>query len=220
MSDMNNDLATFWHRKSRRIVLAVLLVKKFENDSGIFYSGTNMEVSMPTGSLCAERNAIGSALADDLGLMRHHLKLLAVLGLHLPPDRGGAATVIASTSEGGLESTGTSPASSPRAASLSEHYLQSLEQEVQTGLRATSSDNDMRRHVVKSYPKINLNDTTTPSATSRVYEVHQQDFNPLKPCGSCAEWLKKIAAVNPDFAVVTFTDASCRGYYVESAALF
>ena len=33
------------------------------------------KVSMPTGSLCAERNAIGSALADDLSLRRTELKV-------------------------------------------------------------------------------------------------------------------------------------------------
>jgi hypothetical protein len=37
-----------------------------------------MEVSMPTGSLCAERNVIGTALADDVGLMRQHIKFIAV----------------------------------------------------------------------------------------------------------------------------------------------
>ena len=37
-----------------------------------------MEVSMPTGSLCAERNVIGSALADDLTLKRQDLKVVCV----------------------------------------------------------------------------------------------------------------------------------------------
>ena len=32
---------------------------------------------MPTGSLCAERNVIGSALADDLTLKRTDVKLIA-----------------------------------------------------------------------------------------------------------------------------------------------
>ena len=40
-------------------------------------------------------------------------------------------------------------------------------------------------------------------------------MNPLKPCGACIEWLKKIAEVNPAFSVVTFTDAQCTGVYVE-----
>ena len=33
-------------------------------------------------------------------------------------------------------------------------------------------------------------------------------MNPLKPCGSCAEWLKKIAEVNPAFKVLSFTDSN------------
>jgi hypothetical protein len=37
-----------------------------------------MEVSMPTGSLCAERNVIGSALADDVTLLRKDIKIVAV----------------------------------------------------------------------------------------------------------------------------------------------
>lgn len=37
-----------------------------------------MEVSMPTGSLCAERNVIGSALADDITLTRKDIKVVAV----------------------------------------------------------------------------------------------------------------------------------------------
>ena len=40
-------------------------------------------------------------------------------------------------------------------------------------------------------------------------------MNPLKPCGACNEWLKKIAEVNPRFSVITFTDDSCAGVYVE-----
>lgn len=40
---------------------------------------------MPTGSLCAERNVIGSALADDLTLKRHHIKMVAVLSVSLTP---------------------------------------------------------------------------------------------------------------------------------------
>jgi hypothetical protein len=41
-------------------------------------------------------------------------------------------------------------------------------------------------------------------------------MNPIKPCGACNEWLKKIAEVNPRLKVVTFTDASCKGIYVEN----
>lgn len=42
--------------------------------------------------------------------------------------------------------------------------------------------------------------------------------NPLKPCGACMEWLKKIAEVNPDFKVITFTDTRCEGVFIEDVA--
>ena len=40
------------------------------------------------------------------------------------------------------------------------------------------------------------------------------DINPLKPCGMCNEWLKKIAEPNPNFKVLTFTEADCSGVYI------
>jgi hypothetical protein len=43
-----------------------------------------MEVSMPTGSLCAERNVIGTALADNPSLRRQDLKVIAVLAVPNP----------------------------------------------------------------------------------------------------------------------------------------
>jgi len=79
-----HDLASFWHRKTGKVVLSVLVVHKEGEAQPRLYTGTNMEVSMPTGSLCAERNAIGSALADDLSLRRTELKVIGVLGLVLP----------------------------------------------------------------------------------------------------------------------------------------
>lgn len=63
------DLDKFWLRKTKKPVLAVLVVQK-DGEEPLLYRGCNMEVSMPTGSLCAERNAIGSALASDLSLKR------------------------------------------------------------------------------------------------------------------------------------------------------
>ncbi len=50
-----HDLDSFWLRKTRKPVLAVLQVARVGEEPR-FYRGTNMEVSMPTGSLCAERN--------------------------------------------------------------------------------------------------------------------------------------------------------------------
>jgi len=77
ISNEKNDLGSFWLRKSGKPVLAVLLVKK-PGESLKLYRGTNVEVSMPTGSLCAERNAIGTALAADMSLRRQDLRAVAV----------------------------------------------------------------------------------------------------------------------------------------------
>jgi len=57
----------------------------------------------------------------------------------------------------------------------------------------------------------------TPAQTAFHIKVCEDDMNPLKPCGSCSEWLKKIAEVNPSFKVLSFTDEDCSGgVYVES----
>ncbi|CAH0489028.1 unnamed protein product [Peronospora farinosa] len=85
------EVASFWLRKSRKPVLAVLLIEKPATVAGerptiVVQRGMNCEVSMPTGSLCAERNAIGSALASDPTLTRRALKMIAVLGLNLAAD--------------------------------------------------------------------------------------------------------------------------------------
>jgi hypothetical protein len=48
------------------------------------------------------------------------------------------------------------------------------------------------------------------------FYVHLTDYDlPSQPCGACNEWLKKIAEVNPQLQVITFTDAHCNGIYVE-----
>ena len=56
----------------------------------------------------------------------------------------------------------------------------------------------------------------TPAMTAQTVSVVADDLNPLKPCGTCTEWLKKIAEVNPAFKVLSFTDADCTGFYCES----
>lgn len=43
-------------------------------------------------------------------------------------------------------------------------------------------------------------------------------LNPISPCGSCIEWLKKVEEVNPDLAVVTFTDTSCKRVYIRNVS--
>ena len=79
-----NELDSFWLRKSKQPVLSVLMVKK-KNKGVKFFRGINVEVSMPTGSLCSERNAIGSALSSDPALCRKDLRMIAVLALGLEP---------------------------------------------------------------------------------------------------------------------------------------
>lgn len=82
----NNDIQSFWLRKTKKPVLAVLLVN-LPGKGLTMYRGTNMEVSMPTGSLCAERNVIGTALATNPGLRREDLMMVAVLAIPLPKER-------------------------------------------------------------------------------------------------------------------------------------
>ncbi|KAE8880951.1 hypothetical protein PF010_g9813 [Phytophthora fragariae] len=87
----DGEVASFWLRKSRKPVLAVLLIEKpaavvGERPTIEVQRGMNCEVSMPTGSLCAERNAISSALASDPTLSRRALKMIAVLGLNLTAE--------------------------------------------------------------------------------------------------------------------------------------
>ena len=51
-----------------------------------FVYGINSEVSMPTGSLCSERNAIGHALASNPCLKRSDMVAIAVLSVCLDKD--------------------------------------------------------------------------------------------------------------------------------------
>jgi cytidine deaminase len=97
----DGEVASFWLRKSRKPVLAVLLIEKptvaGERPTVLVQRGMNCEVSMPTGSLCAERNAIGSALASDPTLTRRALKMIAVLGLNLIAGGGSSSTLTSPT---------------------------------------------------------------------------------------------------------------------------
>ncbi len=71
-----SELETFWLRKSGKPVLAALLVSTPEGPR--IHRGMNLEVSLPTGTLCAERNAIGSALAANPRLGRRDFRAIAV----------------------------------------------------------------------------------------------------------------------------------------------
>lgn len=85
-----DELSSFWLRKSRKAVLAVLLTRKAEADAApVIYRGMNLEVSMPTGTLCAERNAIGNALANDQSLRREDIRAIAVLSVSIARREDG-----------------------------------------------------------------------------------------------------------------------------------
>jgi len=67
----------FFHRKSQRVVLALLHVEVDGNSQ--YMRGINSEVSLPTGAICAERAAIVKARTDLPGIRREHMKGIAVL---------------------------------------------------------------------------------------------------------------------------------------------
>lgn len=67
----------------------------------MFFRGINMEVSLPTGSLCSERNAIGTALSQNPRLLRKHIRMVAVLSLAPPKPKREAANSSSSGASGG-----------------------------------------------------------------------------------------------------------------------
>mmetsp|Transcript_19651 Transcript_19651/g.27791 ORF Transcript_19651/g.27791 Transcript_19651/m.27791 type:complete len:730 (-) Transcript_19651:183-2372(-) len=315
-----NDIRQFWLRKTKKPVLAVLLVEHPERGR-ILYRGTNMEVSMPTGSLCAERNVIGTALAANPDLKREYLSMVAVLAVPLAPasvaggtdekniplcqeipprpenirrsmsvtsfasiiedddqhdeDSGWVFENVASTSmlsipkEGSsvtnnnaattapanvvtvkksspdcspalgpdvppafklppsVVSTSTTPKQSPPGTPrrlIALHNTSRLPMTaadlISTDPTATFTSNSaiittttMSRNSNKGNLKSGKD--TTPKKKKKTVVVHSnEDLNPLRPCGACNEWLKKIAESNPHFKVLTFTDADCNGVYV------
>jgi cytidine deaminase len=249
-----NDVEQFWLRKTKKPVLAVLLVQSPNHPQPRLYRGTNMEVSMPTGSLCAERNVIGTALASDPGLKREDLKMVAVLALPLPeappetsrPENMSRNMSFASYSsivmEEQVESddwvipgefSGEPPGNnfvnisldqevSERIANLSKHGSV-RPPPIPPVISATPPGTPMRRISLYSNARATTSDSTSKPTMhavggrkqKRTVLVHSdKDLNPLKPCGACNEWLKKISESNPYFSVVTFTDAECAGVYV------
>eukprot|EP01041_Mallomonas_annulata_P004365 gene4365-8691_t len=387
---LSHDLAAFWMRKTRKPVLAVLLVAPARSRSRVHsttstsplpapspsgyrvYRGTNMEVSMPTGSLCAERNVIGSALASDLSLRREDLVAVAVLSVQLPsPDALSAINRTSSSSSpsmdrndndndsdtdehvtvaaaaaptdsgigvgvglgefplpmspprsppqsqsqsqsytkngipsfcssplhittaldlmsssssgigGGSSSAHTSPNSrnvrlirqfSTRSKTMTDADLrgsdlfcsssslksfprvmssQSMSEYTATNSSSNSSSHHLHLHhhpvqgttlyqgtsggtaasqslltcpVSTTAPSLSLGKRRLPvtaqsfqlpSSAVRRITVEESDMNPLRPCGACQEWLRKVAEVNPRFRVLTFTDSACKGVFIE-----
>jgi len=265
MNEGENDLHNFWLRKTKKPVLAVLLVN-LPQKGLVVYRGMNMEVSMPTGSLCAERNVIGTALASNPGLLREHLKMVAVLALPLQsdetyissppllpsPPRGVGPNLCRSTSaKDGLTSSKEADYlfsevklklsqyqqsvnfsshvigcmdSEPSNNSLSSKILRSVSSpDLRIIPHSAASKNSHTLHIRKiklhDYGDNDSNEAATFKANrfqrkKRTVLVQEHDMNPLKPCGACNEWLKKISESNPYFKVITFTDTYCNGVYV------
>jgi cytidine deaminase len=282
----DNDIHSFWLRKTHKPVLAVLLVQS-EGQAPILYRGTNMEVSMPTGSLCAERNVIGTALASNPKLKRHDLKCIAVLAVAPPSDteakprsasQGNASDVCSSCVNSRHNSFDEAPTTTMTGRQMrhqsfneeeeddwmigdantrnnsaavappnktddvilvEETTTNSTQEEMtesrgaplrQISLFASNSSNSLV-DMIKQHPSgptsphtsLRNNKTTSSSTSNAIQEKrtvivrsnnHDVDLNPLRPCGACHEWLKKIAECNPYFQIMTFTDAECNGVYV------
>jgi cytidine deaminase len=236
----NNDIHRFWLRKTHKPVLAVLLVQSADMAEPRLYRGTNMEVSMPTGSLCAERSAIGSALASKPNLKRQDLKLIAVLAV--PPvevivdsvtmeGRGSMrrvpsySSIVEESSDPddrrlSLSNSRKSSIGSEFEPSTEEWVLSEQNDAMNTSICSSTGDKEEEHEVTASTEplrRISLF-SKTPAASRKskrtVVVQSAKDINPLAPCGACNEWLKKIAESNPYFKIVTFTDANCNGIYV------
>jgi cytidine deaminase len=241
--DGRNDVCQFWLRKTKKPVLAVLLVRS-PNKPAILYRGTNMEVSMPTGSLCAERNVIGTALASNPGLKREDLRMVAVLAVPLPnvedvltrPTNmsrnmsfASYSSVVNNEDEDWIigereEEISTEQQAnivtnrkSPQLGPVLGQPVPGFQLPAHSSAEASPPGTPIRRIHLYSQTR----DTTSKPVMGgirkpkRTILVHSaKDLNPLKPCGACNEWLKKIAESNPYFKVVTFTDAGCSGVYI------
>lgn len=266
MKEGKNDLHSFWLRKTKKPVLAVLLVD-LPQEGLVVYRGMNMEVSMPTGSLCAERNVIGTALASNPGILREHLKMVAVLALPLqsderyissppvlpsPPHGAGLNLCRPTSTKAGRTSWKEADCFFSEVKLKLSQYQQSnnVSSHVIGCMDLEPSDNSMSSKILRSVSSPDLRISLHPAASKighgsthvrkirlhdygdkdgnettafkanrfqqkkRTVLVQEHDMNPLKPCGACNEWLKKISESNPYFKVVTFTDTNCNGVYV------
>ena len=80
-----NGTEPFFHRKSHRVVLSLLHVE--HKGKAEFVRGINSEVSLPTGSICAERAAIVNARTSFPNVTRKQMKGIAVLEVPLIWDK-------------------------------------------------------------------------------------------------------------------------------------
>jgi len=79
----NTPPSTWFHRKSYRLVLSMLQIRNPRTGSFEFIRGINSEISLPTGSVCAERAAITAARSRFPDLKRKHFYAIAVVDFPL-----------------------------------------------------------------------------------------------------------------------------------------
>ncbi|CAK8990828.1 Uncharacterized WD repeat-containing protein all2124, partial [Durusdinium trenchii] len=206
-----DEMSTFWLRKSRKCVLSVLMVNGPTGPR--FFRGMNLEVSMPTGSLCSERNVIGTALASDPTIKRCDFVMIAVLSMTLTPPP--LATSAVDSPRGAASAASLAQVDSPLSATPSSPPTSTPTRTPDTkpsgprGAHPRSSGSRNRR------PRLASGGLSTYSggAAGPAARYHGE-LNPIAPCGSCNEWLKKIAEVNPTFKVVTFPNSACEEAFV------
>lgn len=107
LEESDHELLKFWLRKSKQLVLSILAVQ-VEGEEMKYFRGMNLEVSLPAGSLCAERNAIGTAVASMPFLKRKEFMgigtvIINLADIELSSPSGGD---LASLSSSGMDSEG------------------------------------------------------------------------------------------------------------------
>ena len=287
----SNEMSAFWMRKSKKPVLSILMVHK-PGQPRKYYRGLNMEVSMPTGSLCSERSAIASALSDDVGLCRRDLKMIAVLALPLEKKATVSAAedeaerrkeeemveeikilessspLISAVSITGSPRQPVSPRNLRNGSDMGDEEDEEDEEQEQKDDRLQQRQKKRRRLTtdltistthshsnsssslsslftspslqpfsLSSSSALDASPSFLPSPAAVRSSIRKQQQleaelllmhirrnqhtgddegrNPINPCGACNEWLKKIAEVQPDFKVITFTSTDCSTVFVK-----
>jgi len=243
----DSELGRFWLRKTKKPVVCVLLVQRESPDQPgkietKFHRGINLEVSMPTGSLCAERNCIGSAVASDPSLKREHMKMLAVLSLptigsadaagidsrglpHMPSSASARHSILSPKSDPGNVSSPAVPGGRDfRLFSDNTDFQEALEE------RDEGQENEENPVFCESVEEVSSKYRLRPGPTPLFQAAGRRsnrslaplkraevrsDLNPIAPCGACTEWLKKVAEKEPSFRVLTFETADCDRVYVK-----
>lgn len=171
----------------------------------------------------------------DLGLTRQDLKMVAVLAVPLPDDTSSDSNHMSRTMS--FSSIVKEGESSSDVQADSEDWVIPTDDNMERELTERVTNNSSKHSITEKTPpgtpilrRIPLYPTTARKTSNKSHHpritmcsltqkrtvlVHsEKDLNPLRPCGACNEWLKKISESNPYFSVVTFTDAECAGVYV------